>query len=160
MQHKPVHAPFHFVFCFATHVFMDAFNYHYQPGIVFKVKYQQAVPGDAEQDTTKFFRYHANAEWRNLFLAHPQIQVRKMFCTLQPSELAPLIEKAKQLHPGYQDPELLSYFILLCPSDAAAKKLLAALLQMEQVETAYIRGNTTGPAVAVKKNGGLANKAT
>ena len=130
---------------------MDPFNYHYRPGIVFKIKHQKAIPGDNETDITDFFRHHLHVDWKRLFALHPHIRIKRLFCTLQPVELAPLIEKAKQVDPTYQDPELLSYFILSCNNLFTAKRVLLEVQQMEQVETAYLRGSTDS-AVAVKKN--------
>ncbi len=131
---------------------MASFNYHYQPEIVFKVKDKKTISGNDESDLTSFFRHHAQVDWKALFLAHPHIQIKRLFCTLQPIELAPLIEKARQLDASYQDPELLSYFIIVCQTLADATGVLQRLQHMKPVETAYLRGRITDPAVTVKKN--------
>jgi len=139
---------------------MDQPDYNYQPGIVFKIKDASAIAGDNEKEITACFRHRMNGQWKKLFAAYPDLLIKRLFCTLQPAEIAPLVEKAKQLDAGYRDPELLSYFILSCHSTGIARSALVHLQKMEEIETAYLRGKITGATGAVKKNWLTAGKAT
>jgi hypothetical protein len=121
------------------------------PRIVFKIKDNIDLPGSNEHAITEYFRTCSNIQWNDFFAVCPYVQIKRLFCTLQPSEITQLIEKAKSLDASYKDPELLYYFVLTSSNEKTAQKALQALLQMEQIETAYLQGRLINPSAAVKK---------
>lgn len=130
---------------------MEQQTYHYQPGLVFKLRNSAVIAGDTAEEITGYLRHNVNVQWKKLFIAYPLMQIKRLFCTLQPADIAPLIEKAKQRDASYQDPGLLLYFICSCPSVRMAQSVLIRLQSMEEVETAYLRGNMADASAPLKK---------
>jgi hypothetical protein len=75
----------------------------------------------------------------------PDVEFERLFTSLEPEQIRELVEEAARCDPDYDPPNLLTYFVVECPSGVDPDAVRETLADWWSVETAYVEGGPTKP---------------
>lgn len=123
----------------------------YRPRVV--VKFHDFVDLPYEDGIEDHIQRRQIGPWDQLVEDFPGIRVRRLCTTLEPEEILELMDRAAELDPSYNPPNLLTYFAIDCPPGVDPESLAKVLSSWRNVHTAYVEsGPDLPPQVAYPPN--------
>lgn len=111
------------------------------------VKFTKNVQLPYEEDVEKYLDDFNVLPWKLLSRKFPGINMKPLITSVPADKLVEMTQTALESNANYKDPQLLNYFLILCPVSIKAKVLVKILRKYENVELAYLDQKVTLPAV-------------
>lgn len=108
----------------------------YLPQVV--LKFNDSVTLPYEDDNGSDIDRHGAGTWSVLLAKFPGIRIRRLYRRVSAAEVTALVAKAAATDARYRKRNLLTYFVIECPSSVDAAQVAAELNTWPAVEAAYV----------------------